>query len=156
MIACRIAYARERIVAMTLPPLPSLRALTAELRALHDAWSHPDAGGEMVALMCVSDEPWMDPLPLRWAVYAVTQVDSLWVWKDPPAESFVVSRGPVSFVFGREYVPGTRACWANTCVNGAASYCPECFGTGHVPTPFDATAAARRLLAAARDGAWDS
>jgi hypothetical protein len=25
-----------------LHPLPSLRVLTAELRALHEAWSHPD------------------------------------------------------------------------------------------------------------------
>lgn len=120
---------------MKLPELPTLRALTRELRELHEAWSHPDAGGEFVALWLDSDvgEP-------AWRAHAVS-----WIG---------FHRG----CYGHEYVPGTRAC--GSCAGTGrhepempcAGKCDACDGTGHVPTPFDAIAAARRLLAAARDG----
>lgn len=87
-----------------LPPLPSLRALTAELRALHEAWSHPEVGGEYVCLVRRYDPA---QLGHRWLACIPLDVDR-------PC-------------YGREYIPGDGA-------------------------PFDATAAARRLLAAARDG----
>jgi hypothetical protein len=84
------------------PPLPSLRALTNELRELHQAWSHPDAGGEYAALTRVYDP---EILGHRWQVRAA---------------------GDDNAQFGHEYIPGDGA-------------------------RFNATAAARRLLAAARD-----
>lgn len=37
---------------------PTLRALTARLRELHTAWSHPDAGGEYVQLRQAIDGTW--------------------------------------------------------------------------------------------------
>ena len=90
-----------------IPLLPSLRALTADLRQLHQAWSHPDAGGEYVGLTLAKRGRYRDPH--GWKVRVVG-----------PSE-----RGEKQF--GREYIPG----------DGLA---------------FDAVAAARRLLAAARDG----
>ncbi len=59
------------------PPLPSLRALTAELRDLHSAWSHPDAGGEYVGLVNAGPEVG-------------------WVLESPPHPDLL----------GREWVPG--------------------------------------------------
>lgn len=94
------------------PPLPSLRALTRELRALHEAWSHPDAGGEYAALVCAHAGG--TPPSFEWRVYAFGMAAALWLH-------------PETDVFGREHIPGDGA-------------------------PFDAVAAARRLLAAARDG----
>jgi hypothetical protein len=87
------------------PPLPSLRAVTAELRSLHQAWSHPDGGGAYAALTLISDDVVFRPR--RWRVRAL---DSL----------------TYTAQFGREWVPDDGK-------------------------PFDAVAAARRLLAAARD-----
>lgn len=81
---------------------PSLRKLTAELRALHSAYAHPDAGGEYVKLHVSNLEP------DTWCVAPVGATG--WSWPH----------------YGREYVPGDGA-------------------------PFDAVAAARRLLAAFRD-----
>jgi len=81
-----------------LAPLPSLRALTRELRALHAAWAHPDAGGEYVTMV------WRHGLEI-WEM----RCDDGW-----------------KYTAGREYIPGDGL-------------------------PFDAVAAARRLLAAARD-----
>lgn len=95
-----------------LPPLPSLRALTAELRALHEAWSHPHAGGEYATLVCTV-APYY-----QWRVLAAGAVDSVWVAH--------LDDGPAC-VYGHEWVPGDGA-------------------------RFDAVAAARRLLAEARDG----
>jgi hypothetical protein len=124
---------------VTLPPLPSLRDLTRELRALHAARSHPDAGGEYVEL-CLNQVDCSGTL--RWEICAVGVADYMGAL--------------VSLRCGREYVPGSRAC--PECDGMAlspgtfATPCSGCDGTGHVPTPFDATAAARRLLAAARDG----
>jgi hypothetical protein len=126
-----------------IPPLPSLRELSRELRELHIAWSHPDAGGEYVRL-CLTTEADAEhtPYPRVWGVHAATQIDSL-----------CLVRG---CAFGWEYVPGSRAC--KVCDGMAlspgtfATPCSGCDGTGHVPSDFDATAAARRLLAAACDG----
>lgn len=89
------------------PPLPSLRALTAELRELHEVWTHPEAGGEYVGLTLAKRSP--TRTPHGWKVRCCGDSD----------------RGELQF--GREYVPGDGA-------------------------PFDAVAAARRLLATARDG----
>jgi hypothetical protein len=72
---------------------PSLRALTAELRALHAAWAHPDAGGEYVGIT---------------------------------AEGGMLEAYEGQRLIGREWIPGDGK-------------------------PFDAVAAARRLLAAVRD-----
>lgn len=36
--------------------LPTLRALTAALREQHEAWSHPDCGGEYVCLVDAGTE----------------------------------------------------------------------------------------------------
>lgn len=115
------------------PPLPSLRALTAELRDLHEAWSHPHAGGEYVSLHQREHD------------YRVG-----------------VSCTYTGHEFGREYVPGSveapcdcRGGWRVTREEeGGPESCRRCGGTGrvHAPSSFDATAAARRLLAAARDG----
>lgn len=129
-----------------LPPLPSLRALTAELRALHDAWSHPDAGGEYVSLLLECDEIRMliwdeaDIINPRWRACAVGQVGSV----------HVVPRGEgvtTTHVYGHEYIPGSRE------VDCTPDWAPDTRGAVkvHVGSPFDATAAARRLLAAARD-----
>jgi hypothetical protein len=117
------------------PEFPSLRALTAELRALHDAWSHPEAGGEYVELVQT----------LR------PDSDTQFQWTPEPVGVF---GGPA---YGREFIPGSteRECsWCDGEHNPfAGQACPECDGSGRVstPSPFDATAAARRLLAAARD-----
>jgi hypothetical protein len=78
--------------------LPSLRALTRSLRELHEAWSHPDCGGEYVCLVDAGSK-------VGWVIETAEHPDGV----------------------GREYVPGDGA-------------------------RFDAVAAARRLLAAARDG----
>jgi hypothetical protein len=108
------------------PKLPSLRALTQQLRELHEAWSHPDAGGEYVSL------------------YLPGQGWHLAVGATPDGRR----------IYGREYVPGSvereGPTFDGDCLGGA---CATCHGSGYVsvPTPFDATAAARRLLAAARD-----
>jgi hypothetical protein len=91
-----------------LPPPPLLRALTAKLRDLHEAWSHPDAGGEWVALQYfLLKATKFEPAREWWSVAVVDSVGAV-------------------CSYGREYIPGDGA-------------------------PFDATAAARRLLAAARD-----
>jgi hypothetical protein len=71
-----------------LPPLPTLRALTAELRALHQAWSHPDAGGEYAALTLIHDD--VVHIPRRWRVRAVDNPDPQ---------------------YGREWVPGDGSTW---------------------------------------------
>lgn len=121
-----------------IPKLPSLRALTAELRSLHEAWSHPDAGGEYATL-----RRWYDPdiLGHRWEVTAVED-----------------GRGGVEC--GREWVPGPVERECPSCAKYGEHWeglpCPSCDGTGrvHTPAPFDATAAARRLLAAARDAGF--
>lgn len=86
--------------------LPSLRAVTAQLRALHEAWAHPDTGGEYVALY--SPDVFQGREEQPWRVAAIS-----------------ASEGGTRY--GREYVPGDGA-------------------------RFDAVGAARRLLAAARDG----
>lgn len=128
-----------------IPPLLTLRDLTRELRALHEAWLHPDAGGEYVSLVCEVVE--------GWRVAPVGMVDSLWIaYADPTREDSLMS-------YGREYVPGSVERECGFCVAErihaprAAALCPKCHGAGrvHVPSSFDATAAARRLLAAARD-----
>lgn len=99
-----------------LPPLPSLRALTAELRALHEAYAHPCAGGEYACLGCeclgLSAPYW------RWRALAAGQVDAMWIAH--------LLDGPAC-IYGWEWIPGDGA-------------------------RFDAVGAARRLLAAARDG----
>lgn len=98
-----------------LPPLPSLRELTASLLSLHEAWSHPDAGGEYVRLVCEIDgRGWYS-----WRAVAAGALEGLCV-------AFVHGGVQGAAVFGWEHIPGDGA-------------------------PFDATAAARRLLAAARD-----
>ncbi len=61
--------------------LPSLREVTRMLREIHQAWSHPDAGGEYVTLVL------FDGL---WTVDAI--------------ESFKAS--DVEACYGREYIPG--------------------------------------------------
>jgi hypothetical protein len=133
----------------TTPPLPSLRALACELRALHEAWSHPDAGGEYVTLALEAGN-----VAPAWRVVAVSQVGSMYL---------ILWDGVTPMRFGHEYVPGSveRECsWCDPKGSGdgaghlAGLACPECDGSGRVsvPSPFDATAAARRLLAAARDG----
>ncbi len=76
------------MVAMSAPPLPSLRALTAELRDLH-------AGGEYVGLALVADQ-----VDDNWQVMAVSQVESIDV-RDADVG--------VRVVFGREYIPGDGA-----------------------------------------------
>lgn len=99
-----------------MTPLPSLRALTRELRELHEAWSHPDAGGEYVRLV-----HHIENNHYEWRVFAAGQLDSVWVAHRDEG-------GPGSaMVYGWEYIPGDGA-------------------------RFDAVAAARRLLAAAREG----
>lgn len=85
-----------------MTPLPSARALTASLRELHAAWSHPDAGGEHVCLVDAGPE-------VGWVIETADHPDG------------------IGRELGRELVPGDGA-------------------------RFDAAAAARRLLAAARDG----
>jgi hypothetical protein len=120
-----------------LPPLPSLRALTRELRELRDAWSHPDAGGAYVLLVCHYDP---ETLSHQWRARIADLGD------------------PDAIQYGYEYIPGTRGC--GVCggrpqrrdASGVKYFhCAMCDG-GHVPPNFDAVAAARRLLAAARDG----
>ena len=64
---------------MTKPP--SLRTLTRELRELHEAWSHPDVGGEYVCMARC--------LGAGWVVEPVSSAESC---KLP--------------MFGREYIPG--------------------------------------------------
>lgn len=81
----------------TTSPLPSLRDLARELKSLHEAFAHPDGGGEFVGL-----------------VYAGR--DAGWV----------IECAPHPDMLGREFIPGDNL-------------------------KFDATAAARRLLAAAKD-----
>jgi hypothetical protein len=114
------------------PPLPSLRALTRELRALHAAW-----GGEYACL-------YRNSATGGFYVSAVSSGN----WRNDPA-------------YGREYVPGSveRVCpkcnpphrWIGYDAWGGK--CSGCNGSGKTsaPSPFDATAAARRLLAAARE-----
>lgn len=121
-----------------IPPLPSLRALTRELRELREAWSHPDAGGGEAALTLIHDD--VVHKPRRWRVRAVDPQ----VW---------------GVQYGREYIPGSCSCPAECnagrTAGGFDGYdveCLRCQGTGHVHSDFDAVAAARRLLAAARDG----
>lgn len=93
-----------------LPPLPSLRALTAELRELNEAYKHPIGGASYVALCCVRGYD-LSGERSGWRLVEIGSLDSV--------------HGDVLERCGREEVPGTE--------------------------PFDATAAARRLLAAARD-----
>jgi hypothetical protein len=125
------------------PPLPSLRALTRELRALHDAWSHPDAGGEYARLVCEClgcVSPYY-----QWRVYAAGQIDSVWVAHRDEGGALV---------YGWEYIPGSVERQCPDCPAGCPDVkCGTCDDTGRVssPSPFDAVAAARRLLAAARE-----
>ena len=117
-------------------PLPSLRTLTRELRELHAAWSHPDAGGEYVSL-CYDEN------------------EGVWVAHVP------VNDYPWVSCYGREFIPGSVERECPKCYPPArwigydawGEKCPDCNGSGRVsvPSPFDATAAARRLLAAARE-----
>jgi hypothetical protein len=115
------------MAAADTPKLPTLPALTAELRNLHAAWQHPDAGGEFVAL-CPGD-----PGDAEWHLMLGDTVGCK--------------------PHGREYVPGSVERECPRCANDPeyAEWCEECNGTGrvHGPSKFDATAAARRLLAAA-------
>jgi len=85
--------------------LPSLREVTRQLRALHEAWAHPDGGGEYATLARLYDP---DTLGYKWQVQAVSLGDEV-----------------QGYEHGHEYVPGDGR-------------------------QFDAVAAARRLLAAAR------
>lgn len=103
-----------------LPPLPSLRVLTAELRALHEAWSHPDAGGEYVRLVCEIN---CEAVEWRAATPGDIEFAEVMYTRDL---SHPLPSALTACIFGREWIPGDGA-------------------------PFDATAAARRLLAAARD-----
>jgi hypothetical protein len=98
-----------------MPALPSLRALTADLRELHAAWAHPDAGGEYVRLVFHIENNHYE-----WLAVAAGQVDSLWI-------AHVDHKPNSAMVYGWEFIPGDGA-------------------------RFDAVAAARRLLAAAREG----
>jgi hypothetical protein len=90
---------------VTRPPLPSLREVTRQLRVLHEVWSHPDCGGEYVA-MTLNHYRYGNHEPRNWIVRIVGDPDNT--------------------QYGREFIPGDGA-------------------------KFDAVAAARRLLAAARD-----
>ena len=107
-----------------LPPLPSLRALTAELRAINQAFSHPECGPEFVYLFAVASD---FPQPAHWRVGV-----------DP--NTYIT----LAYVEHREWVPGD-------CGELVAETRPD--GTIVVDdgSKFDAVAAARRLLAAARD-----
>lgn len=87
-----VADERSEARTMSKPKLPTLRQLTKELRELHEAWSHPDAGGEYVGMACLGG-----------------------TW--------------------RLCLPGTHG---SECIPGDGQ-------------PFDAVAAARRLLAAVSD-----
>lgn len=117
----------------TPPPLPTLRALTAELRSLHASWgSHPDVG-EYVSL-CPGDQ-------------------------EDPGWHVMVGAEEGCRPHGREFIPGSVERECSACEGRAggpvdAPLCSTCNGSGRVrvPSPFDAVAAARRLLAAARDG----
>jgi hypothetical protein len=121
------------------PKLPSLRALTRELRELHEAWSHPDAGGEYVALTLIHDD--VVRKPRRWRVRVFDSAGATYTG-DPQ--------------FGREFIPGSAltSCACAKHVWQVRLQCNACNGSGRVstPSPFDAVAAARRLLAAAREG----
>lgn len=108
-----------------LPPLPSLRALTAELRALNSAYSHPAGGPEYVHLICVA--PFF-PDPGGWCVAC-----------DP--SGYLVTYATEH----RELVPGD--CFPDGL---DAQLARDAEGAGDL-SKWDATAAARRLLAAARD-----
>jgi hypothetical protein len=126
---------------VSVPPLPSLRALTRELRELHAAWNCADAsGGDAVCLALISDEHGEVP---GWRVMPCDNVAS--IHRSVLADT---AHAPIE-------IPGSveRAC--PTCDNEPDGPwdCDNCKSTGrvHVPSPFDATAAARRLLAAARD-----
>ena len=69
---------------MKLPPLPTVRALARELRALHaHSSTHPDVGGEYVALLKRYDP---ERLGHRWLACIPTECD---------------------VVYGREFVPGS-------------------------------------------------
>ncbi len=92
---------------MKTPNTPTLRELTRRLRALHEAWAHPDAGGEYVELVLMDPERDSDPSQRFWSLLSVGTVEG-------------------GTRAGREYIPGDGK-------------------------PFDAMAAARRLLAAVRD-----
>ncbi len=50
---------QDTVSAAVGPALPSLRALTASLRALHSAFSHPDGGGEYVCLVNAGQAGWI-------------------------------------------------------------------------------------------------
>lgn len=126
------------------PPLPSLRALTAELRELQEAWSHPEAGGEYASLALATENAMK---PHRWGVVAVSALEVLLVER----------------AYGHEYIPGSVERECPKCAGAGRlgdepdfqlSWCHGCAGSGRVsvPSPFDAVAAARRLLSAARDG----
>lgn len=124
-----------------IPALPSLRQLTRELKDLHEAWSHPEAGGEYAKLVC--------EVGGGWRVVAAGSVDDLWIaYADLSEEKSLMA-------YGWEYVPGSIAQVCNSCdLSPEGVACPLCDGSGNVQVAsvFDATAAARRLLAAARDG----
>jgi hypothetical protein len=110
---------------------PTLRALTARLRELHAAWSHPDAGGEYVAL-------W-GRLTGTWEVAVVS---------DLTGGARIVGRGEFVSLWGR--LTGTWEVDVVSDLTGGA----RIVGREYIPgdgARFDATAAARRLLAALRD-----
>jgi hypothetical protein len=115
--------------------LPSLRALTRELRQLQQR-------GPAARFATL----WIQEGLTVGGVYAG------WYADDPEGD----------VCYGREYVPGSVERECPKCAglgvqgdfgNAYGRRCSECHGSGYVsvPTPFDATAAARRLLAAARD-----
>jgi hypothetical protein len=130
-----------------LPPLPSLRALTAELREQNEAYSHPIAGASYVALCCVRG---YDNSGERggWCLVETGSIANI--------------HGDILAQCGCEEVPGDCPEVECTCRNGwriltseagGPESCRACGGTGHRygASKWDAVAAARRLLAAARD-----
>jgi hypothetical protein len=122
---------------VSVPPLPSLRALTRELRFIHERLAEIGVAEQIVILVQQGVPAW------RWVV--------------------VVGNAQGPGVYARETIPGSveRECECRALLRKInarqdqidAWPCTTCHGTGrvHVPSPFDATAAARRLLAAARD-----
>lgn len=128
---------------MTAPKLPSLRALTAQLKA----WR------ALTAQLKALHEPYVSlfETPFGFSL-SFTHEEGL---------------GEGWRAHGREFIPGSverecaycqgqgddwRSCLLTKC--GCRFPCPVCNGNRKVsaPSTFDATAAARRLLAAARDG----
>lgn len=69
----------------------------------------------------------------------------------PPLPHYELSHpwsGHVPDVVGDEHLPGPQPC-------ARCQSCPDCGGTREIPTPFDAEAAATRLLEAVRKAGWE-